>query len=421
MNPIKRTVLAGLILAVGTWCLAADWPRWRGPDGTGHVPTGVAVPTTLPAQPKVVWHVAIGEGLGSPVVSGGRVFYLDHQQGKEMVHAADAATGKAVWSVPLDEVFKDGQSVPGPRTTPVVDGDRVYVQSCRGEFQCLGAADGKVVWRVNFVKDFGAVFIGEKGSAAGANRHGYTGSAMVDGDRIIVGVGGASGASVVAFDKRTGQVVWKSQNDVPGYSGPVIATIADTRQVVSFASEAVIGLAAADGAPLWRVPVKTTLGRHVTTPVVVDDRVMVASHQAGLIGISITKQGDGWAAERAWVDRRMAVNFMSPVAVGHYLYGLGPGKTLFAIDVRTGERAWAEKGFFADMTDREFASLLVMGESLLILTEKGQLLLVAADSKQCRVVSKTQVAGQNWCSPAYADGKLFLRDAKELRCVQLMP
>ena len=418
---MKRTLLIGSLLVLGSRLLAADWPRWRGPDGTGHVPAGVAVPKTLPSEPKVLWRVKVGTGLASPVVSGGRVFYLDDQQGKEVVHAVEAASGKELWRAPLDEAFKDFQSASGPRCTPVADGERVYVQSCRGEFQCLNTADGKRVWGVNFVKDMGAVFIGEKGRAAGASRHGNTGAAVVDGDRVLVAVGGREGASVVCFDKRSGKVIWKSQSDVPGHSGPVIATIASVKQVVSFTSEAVIGLDAAGGKLLWRTPVKTRLGRHVITPVVVDDMVMVASYQAGLIGIRVTRQGAAFRAERAWVHKGSASNFSSPVAVGRYLYGLGPGRCLFCTDVRTGKPAWADKAFFTGMVRKGYASFLVMKDNILVLAEKGQLLLVAADPKQCRLISKTDVCGQNWCNPAYADGKLFLRDAHELRCVQLMP
>ena len=320
---MNRYVLIGSVLVWGGWCLGADWPRWRGPEGTGHVPAGVAVPKALPEEAKVLWQVKVGIGHASPVVAGGKVFHLDNQQGKEVVHALDGATGKALWSAELDDAFKDHQSPPGPRCTPVVDGDRVYVQSCRGEFRCLRVADGQVAWRVNFVKDFGAVFIGEKGRAIGASRHGYSGSAVVDGDRIFVGVGGADGASVVAFDKRTGKVIWKSQNDVPAYASLVVATIGGVKQVVFFASGAVLGLGADDGKLLWRVPVRTSLGRHVTTPVVAGDMVLVASHQAGLIGIRVSKRAGAFTAERAWVDKGSAINFSSPVAVGGHLYGLG--------------------------------------------------------------------------------------------------
>ncbi len=296
----------------------------------------------------------------------------------------------------------------------------MYVQSCRGEFQCLGAADGKVIWRVNFVKDFGAIFIGERGSAVGASRHGYDGAPVIDGDRIIVGVGGQQGASVVCFEKKTGKVIWKSQNDVPGYGPPVIAMICGVKHVVSFTAEAVIGLDTSDGKLLWRVPVKTGLGRHVTTPVIVDDMVMVASHQVGLLGIKISKDGDALKAEKAWTARESAINFASPVAAGEYLYGVGPAKNLICVDVRTGKQAWSKDGYIRTAAGSAHASFIVMGGNILVLTDGGQLALIAADPSQCREIGRAQVCGQNWCNPAYSDGKLYLRDQRELYCVQLL-
>ena len=228
-----------VVLAFPIYCMnlkAADWPQWRGPERTGYVPVDVPIPKSLPDSPAILWHIPLGNGVASPVVSGGKVFYLDHQDGKEVVHASDAASGKVLWSVPLDDVQKDSQSPPGPRCTPTVDGNRVYAQSCRGELQCLDTADGKVIWRTNFVKDFGAVFIGEKGKAEGASRHGNTGSPLVDGEHLIAEVGGP-GASIVCFDKKNGQVIWKSESDIPGYAAPIIATIAGKRQIIGFMAD----------------------------------------------------------------------------------------------------------------------------------------------------------------------------------------
>jgi len=412
--------LSLLIALLAGFAFGADWAQWRGPDRSGHVPAGIRVPEKLPVSPRVVWRKQIGDGLASPVVSAGRVFYLDNQQGKETVHAADAKTGEEVWSASVDDAFKDGQSVPGPRCTPAADGDRVYVQSCRGEFQCLSVADGKVIWRVNFVKDFGAVFIGESGSAAGASRHGNTGSPVIDGDRIYVAVGG-KGASLVCFDKKSGEVIWKSQNDIPGYAAPIIATIAGVKQIVYFTSEAVVGLDVTGGKLLWRFGVKTSLGRHVTTPVVVNETVMVASFQAGLIGITISKEGDSLKAQRAYGERESSINFSSPVASGGFLYGLGPAKNLICVDTRTGKQSWSKEGALSSSGGQAYASFMVMGQNILILTDDGQLILMAADPKQYREISRAQACGQNWCSPAYADGRLYLRDARELRCLELLP
>ncbi len=303
---------------------AADWPRWRGPTADGHVPATAAVPASLPAEPVYTWRKKVGFGLGSPVVSAGVVYYLDHQENKETVHAADAATGVDRWTYVLDDAFKDNQAPAGPRSTPVVDGNRVYVTSCKGEFQCLDTATGKPVWGVNFVRDFKAVFTGEKGQTPGAGRHGNTGSPWIEGHRIFVNVGGSEGASVVCFDKRDGKVLWKSQSDIPGNGGPVVATLAGRPQVITFTVEAVIGLDFATGALLWRVPVKTSFGRHVASPVVLGDLVIAGSHQAGLLGIKVARAGDNFTTEHAYIEKRVAINFSSPVVRDGFIYGLGP-------------------------------------------------------------------------------------------------
>jgi outer membrane protein assembly factor BamB len=396
---------------------AADWPRWRGPENTGWVPAGAAVPATLPAEPKLLWEARLGDGVGSPAVAQGRVFCLDNRNDKETLCAYDAAVGKELWNVPIDEVITDNQGA-SPRGTPVVDGPRVFVQSCRGEFQCLDTADGKLLWRVNFVKDFAADFTGEKGLAPGASRHGYTGSPLVDGQRIIVGVGGRPGASVVCFDKASGKVLWKSQDDIPGYSGPAVATLAGVKQVVSFTADGLLGLDAQSGRLLWRTAVRTAFSRHVTTPVACGDMVVISSHEAGLLGFRISPAGAGMKVQQAWVRMDLAINFSSPVLVGQHIFGLGPKKKLFCLDIRTGQETWAKSGVLA--SPAAFVSLLVMKDNLFVLGDSGQAYLVAADPKECRVISSAKVCGRNWCNPAYVDGKLFTRDHESLRCLEVL-
>ena len=315
---------------------------------------------------------------------------------------------------------KDGFGI-GPRCTPVADGDRVYFQSAKGEFQCLGAADGKVIWRKNFVDDFGAIYIGEKGKAAGASRHGANGSPVIDGENIIAQVGGLSGASLVAFNKATGDVLWKSESDQTAYAAPFIATVAGVRQVFSFTAEALIGLDVRDGKLLWRVPLKTALGRHVTTPVVWRDLVLVASHQVGLVATRLKQEGPGVTASEAWVNPAMKINFSSPVAVGDHLYGLGPAKNFVCLDLATGQLAWEKPGATQTSADKAEAAFLVLGKNILTLTDSGELVLFAADPAGYRELGRTQVCGANWCNPAYASGRLTLRDAKELLCVELLP
>lgn len=421
LSSFRRVLLSSVVLTAASASAAGpEWPQWRGPQGDGHAPTGAApVPVTLPGEAHSIWKVQVGDGLGSPVVSDGRLYHLDHQDGKEVVHALDAATGKEVWSVALDDVHRDHQSAPGPRSTPTVDGDRLYVQSGRGEFRCLAVTDGRTLWRVNFVLDFKAEYTGEKGLATGASRHGYSASPLVVGERIFVNVGGREGASVVCFNKRSGAVVWKSQDDPAAYGGPAVARFAGIEQVISFTANAVLGLRADTGALLWRVPVKTSYGRHVASPIVLDDLVIVGSHQAGTMALRITREGEGCKAEPAWTEKRIAINFSSPLLVDGHLYGLGPAGEFFCADARTGKQRWTVEASQGGVN--AVAQCLVLGKNILVLTDGGELLLIPADPAQGRIINRLKVAGTTWCNPAYVEGKIYLRDQRELMCIDLMP
>ena len=389
---------------------AADWPQWRGPLRTGHVPAGVPVPASLPVEPKVLWRVKAGEGFASPVVAAGKVFLFDNQEGKETLRALRVDDGHELWRAVIDDTFKDGISPPGTRGTPLVDGARVYAQSCKGELHCLDVADGKKIWGVNFTKDFGAVFIGEKGQAPGATRHGNTGQPIIDGDLMFVSVGSTNGAGMVCFDKATGRVVWKAQNEIAAYAAPMIATVAGRKQIVNFMADAVLGLDRETGQLLWRFPVKTAFARHVTTPVILDDMVVVSSHQVGLMGLKVSRVGEKFKVEQAWLSKEGAMNFSSPVAVGDALYGLGPAKNIVCIDMPTGKTLWSKDGWITTSADKAHASFIVMGKNILMLTDGGLLVLFGADPGVCREVSRAQICGANWCNPAYLDGTLFVRE-----------
>jgi outer membrane protein assembly factor BamB len=398
---------------------AADWPQWRGPQRDGHVPAGEKEPARLAAEVKPLWRIDVGSGFGSPVVAGGKVYCMDLQENKEVVRAVEAASGKPLWQTPIDEPFKDGWGT-GPRFTPLVDGPRVYALSCKGELQCLNAADGKPVWRANFVADFGAVFIGEKGSAVGASRHGNTAAPVIDGDHLIAAAGGLKGASLVCFKKATGEVVWKSESDPAAHAALMLAELGGRRQVVAFTAEALIAADARDGKLLWRVPITTRLGRHVTTPVIAGDLVVASSYQAGLMAIRVVKDGDGLKAAPAWTSKELAINAASPVLVGTHLYGVGPKKNVFCADLQTGAPAWSHAGLIAAPADKAHATFLVMGAQILMLSDAGELILFKADPQAYTEIGRVQVCGKTWCHPAYAGGRLYLRDAKQLMCIQLM-
>jgi outer membrane protein assembly factor BamB len=414
----------GLAVGSSAWGVhGEDWPQWRGVDRTGRVAAGASVPDSLPAEPKIVWRIAVGEGFASPVVAAGKVFYFDNQKGQEMLHAVGAADAKEIWRTAVDSTFQDEQGPPGPRCTPVVDGGFIYAQSGKGELACLNVAHGERVWRVNFLHDFGSAFLGEDSKVPGAAEHGYTAAPLVVGDRLIACVGGTNTSGIVCFGKNNGGVLWKSQDDLASYAAPVLARLAGVTQAVCFTVDGVIGLNPEDGRLLWRIPLKTPSGRNCATPVIVDDWVVVGSYRAGLVGIKVTKEGEVLTAQQKWVTKEASVNFSSPVGVGGYIYGLGPTRNLFCVDAKTGRVAWSKTGYVLSSADVAHASFLAMREKILVCTDTGELVLLRADSNECQDLGRVQVCGKNWCNPAYADGRLYIRDgiqgAGHLFCIEL--
>ena len=413
--------LALAVTALAVWLAAgppglvqaSDWPQWMGPTRDGRASDSVPLPSRLPAELKPLWRIPVGGGFSAPVVAGDRLVYLDAPGEMEIAHLVDATTGREMWKVEYGEAFEDEWGK-GPRATPLMDDDRLYVQSCKGEFRCLNARDGKTIWRKNFETDFGAAFLGKTApEIAAARRRGNDGSGAIDGDNIFLPAGGPN-ACLVCCNKKTGAVVWKSQSDEMAYSSLKVATLADIRQIVAFTAEALIGVQASDGKLLWRVPLKTNARRHAATPVIEGNRVLVNSHTFGLICLEISKTAAGCEAKQKWLNADLKINVATPVIVDRHLYSQGPAKNFICADLETGRQEWAEAGF-----GKEYSATLAVGKSLLILTDAGQLVLAAADPKQYRELGRLQVCGKNWNFPAYANGKLYVRDYHELLCLDL--
>lgn len=410
---ISLQLLALTFICAASDSFAGDWPQWRGPSRNAVAPAGAPI-TRLPANLKPIWKIQIGGGHSAPVVAAGKLVYLDEDGEKEVTHLMDAGSGKEIWRVPFATMYQDEWGA-GPRATPTMDGDRVYVQSCNGEFRCLSLADGKTIWGTSFEKDFGVVFVGSKANEGTARRRGNNGSGVIDGDRIVLPVGSTTGASLVCFDKHTGAVLWKSGEDEAAYSSLMMATLAGVRQVVAFTADALVGADLRDGKILWREPLKTNAKRHAASPVILGDTVLVNSHTFGTVAFRISKAGNGVKSERAWLNADLKINLATPVAVGDFLYSHGPAKNFVCIEAQTGKQRWARDGF-----GKEYSSTLAVGKNLLVLTDLGELVLVAADPEKYVELGRQQICGKTWSFPAFADGRLYVRDAKELQCFDLL-
>jgi outer membrane protein assembly factor BamB len=406
-----------LVVVLASPARTADWPQWHGPTRDCRAAATEPALNSLPEELKPVWRLAVGGGHSSPVVASGRLLYLDEDGQHEVAHLLDASTGRELWRAPLADRFEDEWGA-GPRSTPVIDGDRGYAQSCSGEFRCLNLADGKVLWGASFEKDFGVKFHGARGAESlVAARRGNNGSPVVDAEAVIVPVGSTNGASLVCFDRMTGAVRWKAGNEDAAYSSPVIGTLAGARQVVYLSADSLSGFERATGRRLWRQPLRTAARRHAATPVIIGDTVAVNSHTFGMVCFRIARSGDTFTATEAWSSPTLKINLATPVLAGECLFGLGPNRDFICVDAVTGRLEWSQTGF--GQGRRDYASTILVGKNLLVLTEQGTLVLLRGDAERYNELDRLQVCGSTWSFPAFAEGRLFVRDGRQLLCVEL--
>ena len=399
------------------------WPQWRGPNRTGHAKDGPAI-SALPKELKPLWKIDVGGGFAAPVVQSSALIYVDENGSREFAHRVDAATGKELWKVDYAKMESDEWGA-GPRATPIIDGERVYVQSMNGEFRCLDLASGKTIWQTSFDHEFGVKFLGSKAREGTASRRGNNGSGVIAGDKLVLPIGNTEGASLVCFNKNDGKVLWKSGTDEAAYSSFVTATLVGVPQVVAFTADALLGAALEDGKILWRVPLKTNAKRHAATPVIDGDNVIVNSHTIGLVAFRISEEIPGGASSAsprlkaipAWENQDLKINLATPVLVDGHLYCQGANKDYICAEAATGKLKWSQPGF--GQGRRDYSSTIVVGKNLLVLTEDGTLLLLQPNPEKYTELARLQVCGNTWSFPAYANGKLYVRDTRNLQCIDL--
>jgi outer membrane protein assembly factor BamB len=411
--PRLRSLLTLLLCAA--LAPAGDWPQWLGPTRDG-----VSAEKVAPWKdgPKAVWRQPAGEGNSSPVVANGKVFLHAKvkDQNEEEVIAYDARTGKELWRYKYPRAAFKSFYGNGPRATPAVADGRVYTFGLTGVLTCLDADTGKQLWQTDTLKQFSA-----KNLFFGASC-----SPLVEGKHVLVNVGG-KGASVVAFEKDTGAVAWKSQDDGASYSSPIAFGQGVRRQIVFLTREGVIALSPTDGSLFWRYPLKDKLLESSTTPVRAGDVLLASSITFGSVGLRLETKDGKPAAEEAWKQPELTCYFSTPVPVGkEHIYlvtGTNPlsipkkksEATLRCIEAGTGKEFWNKPA-----VGQYHASLLRTGDGkLLMLDDRGNLILLDPDPKAYRELARSRVSGETWAHPALADGRLYVRDNKELICLQL--
>lgn len=416
-------VLSLLPTSAGVAAEAAEWPQWRGPrrDGVWREP---ALQSRFAAERLAArWTANIGAGYSGPAVADGRTFVTDRPAGKEVerVLVFDAATGNLLWQHEWPANYQDLDYASGPRATPTVDGSRVYVKGATGVLKCLNVKDGAVVWQRDLVADF----------KARVPVWGMVGAPLVDGDSVLVNVGGKPSAAIIAFDKRTGKVRWQKLDDRPGYAPPTIIEHGGIRQLLYWSAEALNALDPATGESYWRIPFKDRADMTICSPVLHDDHLFVSSYYGGSLMLQLGSQRP--SAEVVWRDERgkpatLALCISTPILKGEHLYGVDRSGVLKCLEISSGKAVWTTSK--ATGTENHAnAHIIQYGDRELLFNEAGELILAELSPEGYRELSRTQVidptAGVadhravDWSHPAFALGHIFVRNDGELRCIPL--
>ena len=382
------------------------WTDFRGPNRDGRY-TQSPIRTDWPIDGLTpVWRQPIGGGYASFTVANGRAFTIEQRRDQEVVTSYDLATGRELWSHSWDAHFKEVLGGPGPRATPTWFEGHVYALGATGFFWSLDAQTGEVVWQRNILED----------SQATNLEWAMASSPLLEGDLVVVQPGGEDGWSVVAYDRHTGDVVWHALDDVQSYTSPMSVTLAGQRQVLAVTAERVVGLAVDDGRLLWEHPWSPSTVPNIAQPIVVDDdRVFLsASYGYGATVIKLVPRDGQILVETVWSNNRMKNRFGSSVLHEGYIYGLDES-ILACIDAATGELQW-KGGRYG------YGQLLLAGDHLVVLTEDGDLALVRATPDRHEEIGNSMALdGKTWNVPALAEGRLLVRNAREMAAFDLAP
>jgi outer membrane protein assembly factor BamB len=405
-----------------------DWSEWRGPDRNGLSNEKGLLSKWPEGGPKLLWKATgLKSGFSTPSIARGKIYVLGTEapltggRGRgvtELLIALDANGGKRLWSTPIGGT-KGGH--PSPRSTPTVDGERIYALSSDGNLVCASADKGEKLWTRNLPRDFG----GKSGGWA------YAESPLIDGDKLICTPGGPE-ATLVALDKTTGELIWKaSLADLKGkpdrrgrtrtyhtaaYSSAIVAEVGGVRQYIQFLAGGVVGISAEEGKLLWHYDNPANGTANCSTPVFHDGCVFAASAYGTGGGLArITATGDKFEAREVYFQRQMQNHHGGMVLVGDHLYGTNNG-SLLCLNFKTGEVAWqarsAGKG-----------SLVYADGHLYVRGEGDTVALVEANPKEYKEKGRFKQPDRSeqraWPHPVVANGKLYLRDWDILLCYDI--
>lgn len=408
--------------ALPTICLAAlctfnaacadDWPQFLGANRDGKSAEKGLI-SEFPADgPEVLWRTPLGVGLSGVAIADGMAFTMFQDDTKQYVVAVDAITGKKKWQVNVSPVYENSMGN-GPRATPTVVDGTVFVYTGEGVLAAIGAADGIVKWSVNTVKTTGGK----------PSDYGMASSPLVLDSGVVVHVGASNGC-VCCFHKETGAKIWTAGDELAGYSSPIVATLAGRQQIVALVGPEVLAIDPVDGQTLWTYAFETEYNCNTANPVVLDGSSILisAGENHGSAILKVTADGENLNVAEAWTSLGkssvLRAEWQTPALAETVVYGLdnigsaGPITNLVCVRVSDGKQLWMEKRFGK-------SNFVMADGKLFITTMRGELVIGEVSPAGYKETSKAALIGMTRQAPAIANGKLYIRDDKELVCVNV--
>jgi outer membrane protein assembly factor BamB len=427
------TALCLVLCAAGI--RAEDWPEFRGKGRLG-VWNETGILEKFPEGGlKVLWRTPIKNGYTGPAVANGRVFVSDFspkvgKRGVERALALDEKTGRILWTHEWDADYAGISWAYGPRATPTVDGDRVYVAGGGGALLAFDVATGKVLWQKHYGKDYGS----------DVTSWGYSSAPIVDGDRLICLVGGAENSRVMAFDKMTGKEIWRALPTVGefGISQPIIITAGGVRQLIMWDPTEVASLDPVTGKVYWQQPFKVEAAMTVATPVQSGSLLLVSTFYSGPLMLTLDQARPtasvlwkGKSNSEIQTDGLHAV-IATPVIDGDYIYGICSYGQLRGLNARTGERLWETQAFTKERRRWVSGFIVRHGDRYFMNNDRGDLVIAKMSPQGYEEISRTslikpttppenrrELINVNWVHPAYANKHLYTRNDEEIIAVSL--
>lgn len=383
-----------------------DYAEYRGPLRDGRVESSEA---DFSGEATERWRVDVGAGWAGMAVVGQLLVTMEQIGGEEAIVCFDTETGEEYWRNTYVASFDEAMGGPGPRSTPTIDGDKVFAYGAEGHLTCCDLYTGETVWQVDTLSQFSLENL----------TWATSGSPLVRGERVYINTGSTGDGGLTCFNRNTGDVVWRASREkwnakgknAAGYASPMFATISGQEILLMFDGLALRGHSIEDGQALWSHDFTNDALVNVAQPIVFDDgRVFIAaSYGIGCEMLRNTWNNGQWDVQSVWKEPRlMRCKFTSPVEKDGYLYGLDEG-VLECLESETGKRMW-KKGRYGH------GQILLAGDLILVMAEDGRFLVVKASPEGLEVVSEFPVfdAARNWNPPTVSRGRLFLRNHEQM-------